>query len=174
METKKSLDEYGRYTLSVDEAIDLVLQGKDVTGSFFIDDADILLYNGNVSQVLGEKQLNIQSGENISFEDFHEQHTKTWFIPWEYELLDMQEHLLGLCESDIERERVKAEYELYQEYNMGSLLMFMKYFMDVVRKNNLVIGVGRGSSVSSYCLYLLGIHKIDSIHYKLDYAEFFK
>ncbi|NDG32954.1 hypothetical protein EB118_23165, partial [bacterium] len=42
------------------------------------------------------------------------------------------------------------------------------------RKNNIVWGVGRGSCVSSYILYLLNIHKIDSLKYNLDINEFFK
>jgi DNA polymerase III alpha subunit len=43
-----------------------------------------------------------------------------------------------------------------------------------MRDNNIVWGVGRGSSVASYVLYLLGIHKIDSIKYNLSPDEFFK
>jgi DNA polymerase III alpha subunit len=35
-------------------------------------------------------------------------------------------------------------------------------------------GVGRGSSVASYCLYILGVHKVDSIKYELDIHEFLK
>jgi len=35
-------------------------------------------------------------------------------------------------------------------------------------------GVGRGSSVASYVLYLLGVHRIDSMFYDLDVAEFLR
>jgi len=34
--------------------------------------------------------------------------------------------------------------------------------------------VGRGSSVASYCLYLLGVHKINSLKFDLDIKEFLK
>jgi DNA polymerase III alpha subunit len=37
-----------------------------------------------------------------------------------------------------------------------------------------VWGVGRGSSVSSYVLYLLNVHRIDSIKYNLDYQDFLR
>jgi DNA polymerase III alpha subunit len=43
-----------------------------------------------------------------------------------------------------------------------------------MRSNNIVWGVGRGSSVASYVLYLLGVHKVDSIKYGLDIREFLK
>jgi DNA polymerase III alpha subunit len=46
--------------------------------------------------------------------------------------------------------------------------------IDVFNKNNIVHGVGRGSSTSSYVLYLLGVHFIDSIKYDLDINEFLK
>jgi DNA polymerase III alpha subunit len=43
-----------------------------------------------------------------------------------------------------------------------------------MRENDIVWGVGRGSSVASYTLYLIGVHKIDSIKYELDINEFLK
>ena len=50
----------------------------------------------------------------------------------------------------------------------------LKYLVDTMRENNVVWGVGRGSSVASYILYLLGVHKVDSIKYGLDIHEFLK
>ena len=41
-----------------------------------------------------------------------------------------------------------------------------------MRKHELVWGVGRGSSVARYVLYLLGVHKVDSLKYNLDIKEF--
>ena len=48
------------------------------------------------------------------------------------------------------------------------------YLVDTFSENDVVWGVGRGSSVASYCLYLIGLHKIDSIKYELDIKEFLK
>ena len=39
-------------------------------------------------------------------------------------------------------------------------------------ENKIVWGVGRGSSVSSYILYLLGVHKVNSIKYGLNITDF--
>ena len=57
---------------------------------------------------------------------------------------------------------------------MMDLLRYMIYLVDFMRKENIVWGVGRGSSVASYVLYLIGIHKVDSIQYGLDYKEFLR
>jgi DNA polymerase III alpha subunit len=35
-----------------------------------------------------------------------------------------------------------------------------------------VWGIGRGSSVSSYVLYVLGVHDVDSYAYDLDIGDF--
>jgi DNA polymerase III alpha subunit len=50
----------------------------------------------------------------------------------------------------------------------------MKYIVDTLRANNVVWGVGRGSSVASYVLHLIGVHKIDSVKYDIPIEEFFK
>jgi DNA polymerase III alpha subunit len=62
----------------------------------------------------------------------------------------------------------------FSSRDMFMVLRWLKYFVDTMRKNNLIWGVGRGSSVSSYVLFLLEIHKIDSLRYDLDIKEFLK
>jgi DNA polymerase III alpha subunit len=57
---------------------------------------------------------------------------------------------------------------------MFDLLFYLKYLVDTLRENKVLWGVGRGSSVASYVLYLIGVHKIDSLKYNLDIAEFLK
>ena len=41
-------------------------------------------------------------------------------------------------------------------------------------ENRVIWGVGRGSSVASYVLYKLGIHRVDSMFYELDIDEFLR
>jgi DNA polymerase III alpha subunit len=96
-----------------------------------------------------------------------------WFIPNDY-FPNLTEMLYGMCETDEQRNRVSQELELYIKHGMYDVLHVMKYIVDTLRENNIVWGVGRGSSVSSYVLYLIGVHKIDSIKYKLPIEEFFK
>ena len=71
-------------------------------------------------------------------------------------------------------DRVQSELVLFRQLNMIPLLKYIKYLVDTMRENKVVWGVGRGSSVASYVLYLIGVHKIDSIKYELDINEFLK
>jgi DNA polymerase III alpha subunit len=54
------------------------------------------------------------------------------------------------------------------------LLKYLKYLVDVMTENKIIWGVGRGSSVASYVLYKLGVHRIDSMFYNLDVHEFLR
>jgi DNA polymerase III alpha subunit len=96
-----------------------------------------------------------------------------WFIPNEYKQLDIEEFLVTQCPEQ-NYPRLIEELALFKQNNMIPVLKTMKYVVDTLRVNNIVWGVGRGSSVSSYVLYLIGIHKIDSVKYALPIDEFFK
>ena len=96
-----------------------------------------------------------------------------WFIPNEYKQLDIEEFLVMQC-PEHNYPRLIEELALFKQNNMMPVLKTMKYVVDTLRANNIVWGVGRGSSVSSYVLYLIGIHKIDSVKYALPIDEFFK
>jgi DNA polymerase III alpha subunit len=98
-----------------------------------------------------------------------------WLMPEEYKNLDIKQYLYDkLVPWDDVCLRLTAELEEFERRNMLDLLRWLKYLVDTCRKNNIVWGVGRGSSVSSYALYLLGVHKIDPIKYNLDYKDFLR
>jgi len=105
---------------------------------------------------------------------FDQNNRLNWFMPDEYNQLDIEKYVLGLCKTPTETERVQQEMILYKSHAMMDVLQFLKYMVDTLRKNNIVWGVGRGSSVASYVLYLLGVHKVDSIKYNLDPTEFLR
>jgi DNA polymerase III alpha subunit len=151
---------------------------------------DELLKNTNLdlSQAVfsGSRQYNQAVSENYSdFEKvsqiddtdcgmFHRHRQGQWFMPEEYQNLDIAEYLISLCKTNLELERVADELLLYQDQNLFNLLRYLKYLVDVMQENNIVYGVGRGSSVASYVLYLLEVHRIDSIKYQLDVREFLR
>ena len=87
---------------------------------------------------------------------------------------DIATHILSLCKTEVELQRVGQELLLYQERDLFNLLRYLKYFVDTMRANNIVWGLGRGSSTASYVLYLLGVHKINSLYYDLPIEEFLK
>lgn len=95
-------------------------------------------------------------------------------MPAEYKTLDIAEHVLSLCNTQEQLQRCGQELLLYQERNLFDLLRYLKYLVDVMKDNHIIWGVGRGSSVASYVLYKLGVHRIDSMYYNLDIAEFLR
>lgn len=99
--------------------------------------------------------------------------SSNWLIPEDYKHMDIAEYLVNACPEN-NYNRLVDELELFQKHHMLDLLKTMKYIVDTLRKNNVVWGVGRGSSVASYVLFLLGVHKIDPIKYELQINEFFK
>ena len=104
----------------------------------------------------------------------HFDYSKEFLIPQRFKNIDVEEFLLARAVDRISRERVEAELAEFKARNLYPVLQLMIYIVDTMRKHNIVWGVGRGSSVASYCLYLIGVHKIDSIKYNLDIREFLK
>ena len=111
---------------------------------------------------------------------------ENWFMPDKYKTLDVAQWLFAKVMEEKQTvgvdfiynsdEWIRVEQELveFENREMIPLLQFMIYLVDFMRENGIVWGVGRGSSVASYVLYLIGIHKINSIKYNLDYKEFFR
>lgn len=96
-----------------------------------------------------------------------------WFIPHEYKNMDIEGFLVNQCPKE-NYQRLVDELNLYKSHNMIPVLQTIKYIIDTLRQNKVVWGVGRGSSVASYVLFLIGVHKVDSVKYKLPINEFFK
>ena len=99
-----------------------------------------------------------------------------WFMPDEYKNKDIVWHVHNVKETytQEERDRIEEELDAFRERGMFPLLRYMVYLVDYMRENNIVWGVGRGSSVASYVLYLIGVHRIDSIQFDLDWREFLR
>jgi DNA polymerase III alpha subunit len=106
--------------------------------------------------------------------EFHAAQQARWHMPDDYKNLDIASHVLNLCNTQEELQRCGQELLMYQERNLFDLLKYLKYLVDVMKKNQIVWGVGRGSSVASYVLYKLGVHRIDSMYYNLDVTEFLR
>ena len=100
--------------------------------------------------------------------------TSRWFIPEEYQTMDIIDWLYHRCPTPEIRQRVVQELRLFAKHDMIPMLKTMKYVVDTLRANNIVWGVGRGSSVASYVLHIIGVHKIDSVKYNIPIEEFFK
>jgi DNA polymerase-3 subunit alpha len=96
-------------------------------------------------------------------------------MPDEYKTMDIEAWVREQGPPwDPQHTRIEEELAEYRARNMLDLLRWLKYFVDNCSKNNVVWGIGRGSSVASYVLYLIGVHNIDSIKYNLDWHEFLR
>ena len=142
-----------------------------------------------VKQCLVDKQINLDSiflsPENLpllveyvdttlSVEEFDNQNQSQWQMPIEYYEIDIAKWVLDQCKTEEELQRAGDELLKFYDRNMFPLLQYLKYLVDTMRRNNIVWGVGRGSSVASFVLFLIGIHRINSLHYQLSVDEFLK
>jgi len=110
----------------------------------------------------------------LTQEQFDHDCQKRWRMPEEYRQLDIAQWLITQCKSDQELDRVCQELVIYHRLDLLDMLRYLKYLVDTLHDHNIVWGVGRGSSVASHVLYLIGIHRINSMKYQLDINEFLK
>lgn len=107
-----------------------------------------------------------------------------WKMPDSYKLMTSTQILgrlidrqydLGLDDRTEERNaRIVSEMKIYKNEHKLDLIRLMCYIVDRLTETNQIWGVGRGSSVSSYVLFLIGVHDIDSVLYDLDFTDFMK
>ena len=97
-----------------------------------------------------------------------------WFMPEKYKELNIESFIINLCKTEQEVSRAYEELHEFHKRDMYPLLQYMIYLVEFMRDNNIVWGVGRGSSVASYVLFLIGVHKVNSIQYGLDWREFLR
>lgn len=166
-------DKYSRIVYTEDDLVELLY--KNPTAD--IKNADVITsaYNNAVSELYSSLPLLSEYTADLGpVDEFHKQQQQQWNMPDEYKELDIVEYIVSLCKTDAEFNRVKDELILFLDRGLEQLLKFLKYFVDTCSKNNVVLGVGRGSSVSSYVLFLLGVHRVNSLELDLDIKEFLR
>lgn len=170
------IDHLGQMIFSEDDCVSMLMRGQGMPINGIMVDATVNLEKAAL--ILDHAPMFIQYNDTttqaITVEQFDHQNQGQWLMPDEYKNLDIAEYVLSLCESEAALQRVGEELLLYQARDLFDLLRYLKFLVDVMKSNNLIWGVGRGSSVASYVLYLLQVHRIDSLHYNLDIAEFLR
>ena len=167
--------QYGELIVNEHDLCDLLYANPSLDLTKFLVEGP-MLYNAAAKQMhIDYLPLNkYTKAEYVSVEDFDAHNQAQWLMPDEYKQLDIAEWILQQCNTQEELQRVGTELMMFQDRNLFDLLRFMKYLVDTLRKHNIVWGVGRGSSVASYVLFLIGVHKIDSLYYDLNIEEFLK
>jgi len=169
-------DHLGQMIFSEDDCVNMLMRGQSIQVNGMLVDASVDLETAALilEQVPNFILYNEMAMQAVTVEDFDHINQGQWLMPDRYKNMDIAEHVLSLCESEAALQRVGEELLLYQARDLFDLLRYLKFLVDVMQENNLIWGVGRGSSVASYVLYLLKIHRIDSLHYNLDIAEFLR
>lgn len=173
MVTKVKINDYGDCIYSEDAVIDLLYKNPKLDISNIPVDAE-LYKKAHLELDTDLPKLLELAEQTLSVKDFDQKNISNWHIPDSYKQLDVKEFLLQKCNTEEERDRVLIEYKLFEQKDFVMVLKFLIYFVDTLRSNNVVWGVGRGSSVSSFCLFLIGVHKINPLIYQLDYREFLR
>jgi DNA polymerase III alpha subunit len=167
-------DQYGQIIYNESDLVDMIM--RDAT----IESLQGMLVEPGVSLETASAYLEQipklveYAFTDTTVEEFDTVNQNSWHMPDEYKHMDIAEYVLSLCNSDAQLQRCGEELLLFQERNLFDLLRYLKYLVDTLRANNMIWGVGRGSSVASYVLYLLGVHRIDSMFYDLDAREFLR
>jgi DNA polymerase III alpha subunit len=165
---------HGQAYCTESELCDLLYQNPDLTLENFLV-TEVQTYNSALKKYhLDVPRLNLYQTPTELLADFDRAQQSHWYMPEEYQNLDIAAWVLDQCETQAELQRVGTELLLYQERDLFNLLRYLKYFVDTMRANNIVWGVGRGSSTASYVLYLMGVHRINSMYYDLPIEEFLR
>jgi DNA polymerase III alpha subunit len=167
------LDQFGNPIFNSLDIFRALYQGtltniKDITVDYS-DDIEQLENTAGFTFHQFNEQIN-----QINIKDFDQALQSEWFMPLEYKEFDVKKWCLDRCITTEQTNRVNAELDAYTERGMLPLLQWTKHFVDICNENGIVWGVGRGSSVASFVLYLLGVHQIDSVKYNLDWQEFLR
>ena len=170
-------DELGIPRFSNRDLIDMIYSGNaDKVHVVLCDESDDIDKFNSAMKEQGLSPLQKYIPLDVDTKTFDSVCQSEWFMPDEYKTLDIDAFLLGKIGGKLTKEwgRCLEELEEFQKRDMYPLLRYMIYLVDFMRENDIVWGVGRGSSVASYVLYLIGVHRINSIQYGLDWREFLR
>ncbi len=174
-------DELGIPRFSNKDLIDMIYTGhSDKCHVVLCDESDDIDKFNKVMEEQGMKPLQKYIPLDVDQKTFDGVCQGEWFMPEEYKDIQIEQYVLGRLITDgykaqgPEYRRAFEELQEFKKRGMDNLLRYMIYLVDFMRENSIVWGVGRGSSVASYVLYLIGVHRIDSIQYGLDWREFLR
>lgn len=164
----------GDSTVSMSALIDLISSNSDLNG-IYIDEMTDEIYEYNSLMF---------NGDEIRVKKINNLFDTSWNIPDEYKNIDVQKYV----KEKFEDECIKGDFDdveiadrafkllkelvLFKKYQLFDVVRTLIYIINKFETENIVWGVGRGSSVSSYILYLIGVHDIDSVQFNLDVKEF--
>ena len=171
-------DSLGIPRFSNKDLVDMIYSGHvDKCHVVLCDKTDEIDKFNNSMKQEGLSELSTYIPLDVDQKNFDGVLQSEWFMPDEYKDINVYEYVLGKVETPCPQhvqDRIWEEMEQYKQRDMHNLLRYMIYLVDFMRENNIVWGVGRGSSVASYVLYVIGVHRVNSIQFDLDWREFLR
>lgn len=169
----RTIDEYGQVYFGVTDLYDLILKDIDVS-ELLIESSPEYEKLVASSKLLDNEEIvpPLYTKTTLPLEEVMAKYRETWNIPHRYKTLDLKTWLLSLCKTREQQARVVDELAVYEKYDLYPMLRSLIFLIETLKKNKVLWGIGRGSSVSSYVLYLIGVHRVDSLKYDLDFSEF--
>lgn len=164
------LDQYSNPVFNEKDLFDALYKGHELSSDMFVDISNNTVALEEVSDL---KFLLPLDNYDIPIEQYDAAMQGDWLMPDDYKSMDIEAHLKSLCPQE-NYQRLTEELQEFRARKMLDLLRWIKYFVDTMEQRGVVWGVGRGSSVASYVLYLLGVHLVDPIKYNLDWREFLR
>lgn len=154
-------NKFGEIVYNIEDVVDLIMK-QQTTAGITVDNTVQLTNTSPEADV------------SLSVDEYDMINQNNWLMPEEYKQIDIAQHVIDCCKTDAEIQRAGEELLMFQQRNLFNLLKYLRYLVDTMKSNDIIWGVGRGSSVASYVLYLLGVHRVDSMYYDLDPGEFLR
>lgn len=169
------VDAWGRTIVGLADIESILYGGGDIQGVLVDPSEAVERFNALCrSQDRPEFVLHTPGPLAHTPEEEHARRRSEWIVCEHLREVDVRAFLLSLCDNAEQEQRINEEMDLFEDRGLVPLLQTMMCLVDHFRQNKVVWGVGRGSSVASYALYRIGVHKIDPLKYGLDIGEFLK
>jgi len=162
--TNRFILESGKFIVSDDDYCMGIVNGDLMENVLVLDSEDAQKYQ----MIIDERIVFVDTDDEFDFEqedltedDHHEIMSRIFNSP-RYE---------ENVQTDL---RIQKELEFFYKSNTMVLLKKLIELIDKFKTDGVVWGVGRGSSCSSYVLYLLEVHDIDPLKYNIPFTEMSK
>lgn len=171
--SNRTVDELGNVVFRVSDLFPLILKGYDVN-KFLVEKGPEVEQLRETCKLLDNMELmpRVYEVPQVNPDQVFDDYRNKWLIPERYKVLDLRVWLTEKCKTQEERDRILREMQVFEKYALQDMLRSLVYIVDIFMKHKVVWGVGRGSSVASYVLFLIGIHRVNSLKYELDFSEF--
>lgn len=155
---------------TLDQVIDCMLNGIP-TQSIYSKIPEVVEFNNKV-----DTRSEFATGDEKPL-------SHDWMIPSFYQNLDIYGYVLHKLDEYIDpsspeyanyMDRISLELEYLESTNSLPFIQCIVFLLDEMTSRGMFWGVGRGSSCASLVLFVIGLHKIDPIIYKIPLSDFFK